>query len=146
LAKAEAIGRLVARAGAVLYCGGLGGAMAAACRGAQRAGGITVGILPGYDASDANPWVTHPVCTGMGQARNVILVASVDVVIACGGGWGTLSEIAHAARLDKPVVVLGRWSPIGDLAGPGSSPRVIHVATTPEECVTKAVELSQRRR
>lgn len=118
--------------------------MAAACRGARNAGGITVGILPGYDATDANPWVTHPVCTGVGHARNVILVASVDAVIACGGGWGTLSEIAHAARLERPVVILGQWGPIVDIARSGSSSPAIHVATTPEECVARAVELSQR--
>jgi uncharacterized protein (TIGR00725 family) len=104
LELARETGRLVAARGATLVCGGLGGAMAAACEGARSAGGATVGILPGYDARAANPWVSHVVCTGMGQARNVLVVASADAVIAAGGGFGTLSEIAMALRLNKPVV------------------------------------------
>jgi uncharacterized protein (TIGR00725 family) len=84
--------------------------MAAACRGAKEAGGVTVGIIPGYDERAANPWVDHVVCTGMGQARNAIVTATGQAVIAVGGGWGTLSEIALAARIGRPVVLLGGWS------------------------------------
>ena len=108
-ARAERMGRAIAEAGAVLVCGGLGGVMAAASRGAARAGGTVVGLLPGFDARDANRWVTVPIVTGMDQARNVILVRSSDVVIAIGGRYGTLSEIALALKLGKPVVGLGTW-------------------------------------
>ncbi|CAN5780762.1 hypothetical protein BH23CHL5_BH23CHL5_23390 [soil metagenome] len=86
--------------------------METACRGARRPGGMTVGILPGTDAKTANSWVQIPVCTGMGQARNVILVTSSDVVLASGGGWGTLSEIAIAVRIGRPVVVHGALSTV----------------------------------
>lgn len=108
-ARAERMGRAIAEAGAVLVCGGLGGVMEAASRGAARAGGTVVGLLPGFDARDANRWVTVPIVTGMDQARNVILVRSSDVVIAIGGRYGTLSEIALALKLGKPVVGLGTW-------------------------------------
>jgi SLOG-like protein len=93
----------------VLVCGGLGGVMEAASRGAARAGGTVVGLLPGFDAGDANRWVTVPIVTGMDQARNVILVRSCDAVIAVGGRYGTLSEVALALKLGKPVVGLGTW-------------------------------------
>ncbi|HEU5188179.1 MAG TPA: TIGR00725 family protein [Methylomirabilota bacterium] len=108
-ARAERMGRAIAEAGAVLVCGGLGGVMEAASRGAARAGGTVVGLLPGFEARDANRWVTVPIVTGMDQARNVILVRSSDVVIAIGGRYGTLSEIALALKLGKPVVGLGTW-------------------------------------
>jgi uncharacterized protein (TIGR00725 family) len=106
---AEEVGRGLAEAGAVLVCGGLGGVMAAACRGAVAAGGTTVGILPGADRSEANPWVVVPLATGLGEARNALVVRSVDVLVAVGGGWGTLSEIALALRGGRPVVGVGTW-------------------------------------
>ncbi len=108
-ATAEAVGRAVARAGATLVCGGLGGVMEAAARGAKEAGGLTVGILPGADSSDANRWIEVAVATDMGQARNAIIINTADAVVAVGGAYGTLSEVAFALKLGKPVVSLGSW-------------------------------------
>jgi uncharacterized protein (TIGR00725 family) len=106
---AEAIGELLAQAGQAVVCGGRDGVMAAVCRGAKQAGGVTIGILPGYDPAEANPWVDHAIPTGMGHARNAIVVASGDAVIAVGGGFGTLSEIGLALKMGKRVVALGSW-------------------------------------
>jgi uncharacterized protein (TIGR00725 family) len=103
------VGRLVAERGAVLVCGGLGGAMEAACRGAKQAGGLTVGILPGSDRSDANPYVDVALPTGLGEARNALVVRAADAVIAIGGGYGTLSEIAFALKAGKRVIGLDTW-------------------------------------
>lgn len=107
-ALAEEVGRRLAEAGATLVCGGLDGVMAAACRGAASAGGRTVGILPGADRVDSppNPHVEIAVFTGLGQARNLLVVLSGEAVIAIGGGWGTLSEIALARKHGRPVVQL----------------------------------------
>jgi uncharacterized protein (TIGR00725 family) len=110
LILAGEVGRLLAERGCTLVCGGLGGAMAAACRGAKEAGGVTIGIIPGYDDRAANPWVDHVVCTGLGQARNALVAATGQALIAIGGGWGTLSEIALGLRLARPVVLLGGWT------------------------------------
>jgi len=104
---AERVGAAIARAGAVLFCGGRTGVMEAASRGAARAGGAVVGVLPGFSRRDANRWVTIPVVTGMDQARNVVLVRSCDAVIAVGGSYGTLSEIALALKVGKRVIVVG---------------------------------------
>lgn len=112
LLLAGAIGRLIAERGCTLVCGGLGGAMAAACRGAKDVGGVTVGIIPGYDDRAANPWVDHVVCTGLGQARNTLVAATGHALIAVGGGWGTLSEIALGLRLGRPVVLIGGWAEV----------------------------------
>jgi len=143
LAAAEQVGRLLAERGCALVCGGLGGAMAAACRGAKGAGGTTIGILPGYDPRAANPWVDHAVCTGIGQARNAVVAASGQVVIAAGGGIGTLSEVALALRLGRPVVLLGGWGPVlkGADAAAIIGPREDQMAraTTPEEAVALAL-------
>src|SRR5690606_6176989 len=109
LTAAEAVGRGIARAGATLVCGGLGGVMEAACRGARAEGGLTVGILPGGDPSDANPYVEIPICTGMGYARNIIVVKSGHAVIAIDGAYGTLSEIGHALGEGLPVIGLDTW-------------------------------------
>jgi uncharacterized protein (TIGR00725 family) len=114
---AEEVGRLLAEAGARVVCGGLGGVMEAVARGAAGAGGDVIGIVPTASAGDANEFVTHPVATGIGQARNLAVVASADAVIAIGGAWGTLSEIALARRLGRSVVGLGTWevrSPTGE--------------------------------
>jgi uncharacterized protein (TIGR00725 family) len=106
---AEEVGEEIAAAGAVLVCGGLGGAMEAACRGAQRRGGVTIGLLPGTRAEDANPYVTYPIPTGLGHARNILVARSARAVIAVGGKFGTLSEIAFAKIGDIPVVGLATW-------------------------------------
>lgn len=108
-AQAEAVGAGLADAGAVLVCGGLGGAMAAACRGSKARGGRTVGILPGGDRGAANQWVDVAVATGLGEARNALVVRAADAVVALGGGYGTLSEIALALKLGRPVVGVGTW-------------------------------------
>jgi uncharacterized protein (TIGR00725 family) len=111
LAAAEEVGAGIAAAGAILVCGGLGGVMEAACRGARSRGGVTVGLLPGLDRSDANGWVTLALPTGLGELRNGLIVRSADALIAVGGGWGTLSEIALALRAGLPVIGLGTWQP-----------------------------------
>ncbi|MDP9070761.1 MAG: TIGR00725 family protein [Actinomycetota bacterium] len=109
LAQAEAVGAGLAAGGAVVVCGGLGGVMAAACRGAKAAGGTTLGILPGTERSEANPWVDIAVPTGMGEARNALVVRSADAVVAVAGEYGTLSEIALALKLGRPVIGLASW-------------------------------------
>ena len=116
LADAEAVGRDIAGAGAVLVCGGRSGVMEAASRGAREAGGEVIGILPSLSPGDANEYVSHRVATGVGHARNLAVVASGDAVIAIGGEWGTLSEIALARRLERPVIGLRTW-PLRNRAG-----------------------------
>ena len=106
-AAAEEVGRLLAEAGCTVVTGGLGEVMAAAHRGAKAAEGVTIAILPGEDHAEANPWADHVVVTGIGHARNLAVAASGHAVIAVGGSWGTLAEIAFALRLGRPVVVLG---------------------------------------
>jgi hypothetical protein len=146
---AEAIGFALARAGCLVLCGGLGGAMEAVCRGARRGGGTTIGILPGYDPATANRWVNIPICTGMGHGRNAILVASADVVVACGGGWGTLSEIALAVRLGRPIVVQGGWASAIRAATDGASSisrsALIRFTQSPEETAAAALSLMEIR-
>ena len=105
-AAAEEIGRLLAERGCTVVTGGLGGVMAAAHRGAKAVGGTTIAILPGERRKDANPWADHVVVTGIGHARNLAVAASGDAVIAIGGSYGTLAEIALALRLGRPVVAL----------------------------------------
>ena len=100
----------MARRGAVLVCGGLGGVMEAACRGASSEGGMTIGILPGDNRNQANPYVQIPIVTSIGHARNVIVVKSAQAVIAIGGSHGTLSEIGHALQHNIPVIGLNTWS------------------------------------
>jgi uncharacterized protein (TIGR00725 family) len=109
LAAAEVAGASVASAGAVLICGGLGGVMEAACRGARSEGGTTIGLLPGTDREDANGWVVLALPTGLGEARNALIVRAADAVVAIGGGFGTLSEIAFALRAGVPVFGVGTW-------------------------------------
>jgi uncharacterized protein (TIGR00725 family) len=122
-ARAEEVGRLVAERGATLVCGGLDEVMAAAARGANSAGGVTIGILPGETRGDANPWIDHAVVTGAGHARNLAVAASGDAVIAIGGGYGTLSEIALARVLGSPVVVLDPgWDAVHDGVEHADSP------------------------
>lgn len=107
---AETVGELLAQRGATVICGGLGGVMEAVCRGAKSSDGLTVGILPGGEAGSANPWIDIPVVTGMGEARNALVVKSARAVIAVGGGYGTLSEIAYALKNRIPVIGLNTWS------------------------------------
>jgi uncharacterized protein (TIGR00725 family) len=135
-ALGEEIGRLIAEAGAVLVCGGLGGLMEAAASGCAHAGGRSVGILPG-ERTDANPYVTVAVATGMGEARNAIVVRTADVVIAVSGEFGTLSEIALALKMGKPVVGLDTW----ELSKASVTIDAIVRASTPAEAVAKALAL-----
>ena len=107
---AEEVGRQLAKQGAILVCGGLGGVMEAACRGASSEGGITIGILPGENRQVANPYVQIPIVTGIGHARNIAVVKSAQAVIAIGGSYGTLSEIGHALQSGIPVIGLNTWS------------------------------------
>ncbi len=109
LASAEAAGAAIAVAGAVLVCGGLGGVMEAACRGARSEGGMTIGLLPGTDREEANGWVVLALPTGLGEGRNALIVRAADAIVAIGGGWGTLSEIAFALRAGVPVFGVGTW-------------------------------------
>jgi uncharacterized protein (TIGR00725 family) len=126
LAAAEEIGGALAAAGAVVVTGGLGGVMEAACRGARARKGHTLGILPGEDRATANEWVEIAVATGMGELRNGLVVRAADALIAVGGGHGTLSEVAFALKLGRPVVGLGTWEVHG----------VEHVST-PAEAVDR---------
>ena len=133
----EEVGRRLAEAGAVVVCGGLGGVMAAAARGAAEAGGQVIGIVPSADPADANPHCTHVVATATGVARNIAVVSSADAVIAIGGGWGTLTEIAHARRIGRPVFALASWfvSP----AAPFEGGEGVEVAADPEAAVAAAL-------
>ena len=124
-ARAEQVGRLLAERGCTVVTGGLGEVMAAAARGAKEAGGTTIGILPGRSPSEANEWIDHVVVTGLGHMRNFAVAASGDAVIAVGGQWGTLSEIAFAKILGRPVVALE----------PGRELEGVERAETPEEAV-----------
>lgn len=140
VAAAEEIGRLLAEAGAVLVCGGLGGVMDAAARGCEAAGGTSVGILPGDDRATGSPHLTLRIATGLGEARNAIVARAADAVIAVGGEFGTLSEIAFALKMGRPVVGLGTWSL--DLEGLPGDP--LQRATDPADAVAKALEAAER--
>jgi uncharacterized protein (TIGR00725 family) len=129
LASAREVGRLLAEAGVVVINGGLGGVSGAASEGASRAGGTVVGILPDTDRRGANPHLTVSLPSGMGQARNVLIVTAAESVIAIGEGWGTLSEIAIARRLGRPVVALDSWSVKG-----------LEAVDTPADAVRRALE------
>jgi uncharacterized protein (TIGR00725 family) len=113
---AEQVGAGLARVGAVVVCGGLGGVMAAACRGANAAGGLTIAILPGADRAAANEWARVVIPTGMGEMRNVLVVRAADAVIAVGGAYGTLSEVALALKTGVPVVGIDTWPIDGVIA------------------------------
>ncbi len=134
-AQAEAVGQEIARRGAVLVCGGRGGVMEAACRGAKAAGGTTVGILPGTDRGQANRYVDIPIVTGLGEARNAIVVRSADAVVAVSGGFGTLSEIGLALKMGRPVIGLHTWE-----LGQGGQPLAAVIpADTPAQAVEQAL-------
>jgi uncharacterized protein (TIGR00725 family) len=135
LAAAETAGAEVAAAGAVLVCGGLGGVMEAACRGARSRRGMTVGLLPGLDRTEANGWVEVAIPTGLGEARNALVVRAADAVVAVGGAWGTLSEIALALKTGRPVVGLGTF----EIAQGGRPVEGIVAVDGPEEAVAEAL-------
>jgi uncharacterized protein (TIGR00725 family) len=141
---AEKVGREIAQRGATLVCGGRGGVMEAACRGARDAGGHTIGIMPGRSQQDSppNPYVEFPVFTGMGFARNVMVVLSGDAVIAIDGSYGTLSEIAYALINDVPVVGIDTWD--FNYHGFTGQERIVRI-TDPAQAVAKAIEFAERR-
>jgi uncharacterized protein (TIGR00725 family) len=136
LKLAEAVGRELARRGVTLICGGLGGIMEAACKGASSEGGVTVGILPGDNRHAANQYVNIPIVTGLGYARNVLVVKSSQAVIAVDGSYGTLSEIAHALQNGIPVIGLNTWSL--SLKGKKVNDAII-LARDAQEAVEKAI-------
>ncbi len=133
---AEDVGRLVAQHSAILLTGGLSGVMEAASKGAKEAGGTVIGILPGFSKEDANAYVTIPIITGLSHARNVIVVRSADAVIAVDGEYGTLSEIAIALKLGKPVIGINTWDNIEGVVK----------ADNAEDAVAKAIELADESR
>ena len=134
---AEEVGKLIAEKGAVLVCGGLGGVMTAVSKGAREAGGVTVGILPGTDRTEANPHLTIALATGLGYARNALVVQAGDAVIAVGGEFGTLSEIGFALQFGKPVIGLNTW----ELNRKGLKDSIVAVKS-PKEAVEKAFQLA----
>jgi uncharacterized protein (TIGR00725 family) len=132
---AEDVGAEIARRGAAVVCGGLSGVMEAVCRGARKEGGLTIGIIPSDKKEDANPYVQIPIVTGMGMGRNVMLVKTADVIIAVGGEFGTLSEIAHALNMGKKVIGLRTWKlekahakPIPNLIEAGTAAEAVRMA------------------
>ena len=129
-AAAETVGRLISENDGIVICGGLSGVMEAACKGAYRDGGLTIGVLPSSNIEDANPYVKIPVATGMGIGRNIIIIRTAQAVIAVDGKYGTLSEIAYALQLGKPVFGLNSWSEISGMIA----------VISPEEAVKKALE------
>ena len=130
---AEEVGKEIAKKNGVLVCGGEGGVMEAACKGAKSAGGLTIGIIPGFGARDANPYVDVPIVTGMSHARNIIVVRTSNAIIAIGGGYGTLSEIAFAIRLGVPIIGLNTWEVSSEIKS----------VTTPKEAVDMAFDLAR---
>jgi len=139
--QAEEVGRLLARSGAVVVCGGLGGLMEAAARGAAAEGGTVLGILPGANRSSANPYLTLSIPTGIGEARNTLIVRSSDALIAVAGEFGTLSEIAFALKTGVPVVGLGTW----ELFKGGRRIEAFPQVSSPQEAVREALRLAEQR-
>ena len=140
LAVAEEVGAAVAAARCGLVCGGLGGVMEAACRGARSRDGLTVGLLPGLDRDAANGWVLAALPTGLGEARNALVVRAADAVVAVGGGWGTLSEIALALKAGLPVVGIGTWEPVLR----GEPPAGVVAVEDAKHAVAEALRLAAR--
>jgi len=138
---AEEVGQELARRGVILVCGGLSGVMEAACKGATSAGGTTVGILPGDNRYEANSYVHIPIVTGLGYARNIIVVKSAQAVIAINGSYGTLSEIAHALQNGIPVVGLNTWS----FSVKGEQDNSVILAQDAQEAVEKAVAAAREK-
>jgi uncharacterized protein (TIGR00725 family) len=133
---AEEVGALLGKRGVILVCGGRGGVMEAACRGAQRAGGITIGILPSHDPSEGNPYLDVSLPTGMGHLRNALVAQAGECVIAIGGGYGTLSEIGIALKAGRKVIGIGTWNAIDKSGRPIKITRAVDAA----EAVTLALD------
>ena len=133
---AEEVGAEIAKRGAAVVCGGLTGVMESVCKGARSQGGLTIGIIPSNSKEDANPYVQIPIVTGMGMGRNVMLVMTADVLIAIGGEFGTLSEIAHALNIGKTVIGLRTWKL--ENAHPKPIPNIIET-DTPKKAVDLAL-------
>jgi uncharacterized protein (TIGR00725 family) len=125
---AQEVGKEIAKNGFTLLTGGMGGVMEAACRGAKSGGGTTIGILPGSSKNDCNPYVDYPIVTGMGHGRNIIVAGSCNAVIAIGGSFGTLSEIAFALRLNIPIIGLNTWDVSTDIKKAESAQEAVHLA------------------
>lgn len=134
--QAYSVGKAIAQQGAVLVCGGLKGVMEGAARGARDAGGLTIGIIPGTDKSDANPYIDIAIPTGMGEARNVLVVQTSDAVVSLHGKFGTISEMAFSLKLGRPLISLVEWDVL---------PEVITVPD-PEQAAKKAIELARNAR
>lgn len=141
-ALAETVGRELAKRGITLICGGLGGVMEAACRGAAIENGMTIGILPTDSPTSSNPYVQIPIATGIGEARNLVIAKSAGAVIAIGGDYGTLSEIAFALKSGTPVVGLNTWT----LSRNGQEDRSIVYAEDAVDAVEKAIALAKERK
>lgn len=135
---AEIVGRELAKKGAVLICGGEGGVMGAACKGARSEGGLTIGVLPGESRQTANAYVSIPIVTGIGSARNMIIIKSAQSVIAIGGGYGTLIEIAFALKFNVPIIGLNTWS----LSRDNQSDNSIFLTEDPVAAAELAMELA----
>ena len=138
---AEEVGRELAKNGIALICGGLGGVMEDACRGACAEGGLTIGVIPGDDRKSANPCVQIPIVTGIGYARNVIIIKSAQAIIAVGGGYGTLTEIGYALDSKKPVIGLKTWK----FSRNNRIDKSIIRAHNAKEAVSKALKLVKRK-
>jgi hypothetical protein len=138
---AQEVGRELAKNGIALICGGLGGVMAEACRGACAEGGLTIGVIPGDDRKSANPHVRIPIVTGIGYARNVIIIRSAQAVIAVGGGYGTLTEIGYALDAGIPVIGLKTWK----ISRNNQVDKSIIRADNAKQAVSKALKLIKRK-
>ena len=138
---AEEVGQELAKHDATLICGGLGGVMKSVCKGVRQAGGQTIGVLPGNNSEDANPYVQIPIVTGMGEMRNVIILKSAQAVIAIDGKFGTLSEIGHALARGLPVIGLDTW----ELSKKGKPDKSIILAQDAKDAVNKALTEAQKR-
>jgi uncharacterized protein (TIGR00725 family) len=138
---AQEVGRELAKNGVVLICGGLGGVMKETCRGAYGAGGLTIGVIPGDDRKSANPYVQIPIVTGIGYARNVIIIKSAQAVIAVGGGYGTLTEIGYALDSKIPVIGLGTWK----ISRNNQIDKSIIRAANAKQAVSQALKLIKRK-
>ena len=138
---AEEVGRELAKNGITLICGGLGGVMEDACRGACAEGGLTIGVIPGDDPKSANPYVQIPIVTGIGYARNVIIVKTAQAIIAVGGGYGTLTELGYALDSKKPVIGLKTWK----FSRNNQMDKSIIRANSAKEAVSKALKLVKRK-
>ena len=137
---AEEVGERIAKAGAVLVCGGLRGVMEAASKGAKKQGGITVGILPGVDKNHANPYIDFPIATGLGEGRNLLVIRNSDVVIAFPGEFGTLSEIAFSLKLGKLVVGLSTWEVSERIVQAKNAQEAVSIALNQAKALQKGYE------